>query len=148
MIRKTKLILILSILFIGISCKENTPTNPFVDYTSSVYVNRVIDGDTFTFLINNEEFSIRILGIDCFETKHNDRLIGQAEKNGITEDSAYTLGNIAKSLADSLLTGKTVRITRDSSEADFDTYGRLLRNVFVNGKSYAQIIISRGLSAN
>jgi len=141
-------ILLSILIFTGCSNPVTAPVNPFIDYRCEIIVNRVIDGDTFTWLINNEEYSIRILGIDCFETKHNDRLIGQAAKAGISEDSAFTLGLIAKAFADSLLTGKNVILTRDSAESNFDTYNRLLRHVFINGKSYSDIIISKGLSVN
>ena len=146
--RFNSIIILVIIVFLGCSNPASTPANPFVDYRCNIIVNRVIDGDTFTWLINNEEYSIRILGIDCFETKHNDRLIGQAAKAGISEDSAYTLGQIAKAFADSLLTGKLVTLTRDSAESNFDTYNRLLRHVFIGGKSYSDVIIAKGLSVN
>ena len=146
---KISFTILLSILiFIGCTNPVSTPANPFIDYKCEIVVNRVIDGDTFTWLINNEEYSIRILGIDCFETKHNDRLIGQAAKAGISEDSAYSLGQIAKAFDDSLLTGRSITLTRDSAESNFDTYNRLLRHVFINGKSYSDLIISKGLSVN
>ena len=144
----TRIISLILCSILMASCSQNcTNPNPFIDYSSEVDVSRIVDGDTFDFLIKGEEFSVRVLNIDCFETKHNDRLKGQAERAGISVDSAYVLGHIAKNLADSLLTGKRVRILRDSTEEDFDAYGRLLRVVLINNMRYDSILKARGLGA-
>lgn len=142
------IILALAVALITACSPECTNPNPFVDYDSQVDVERILDGDTFTILIKGEEFSVRVLNLDCFETKHNSRLADQAAKAGISEDSAYVLGHLAKSFADSILTGQRVTIKRDSAEADFDVYGRLLRKVYIHGFLYDSLIKVRGLAVN
>ena len=131
------------LILLGISsgCSKDAPTspncpvcaNPLVDSSAVVLVTKVLDGDTFRFMIKNDEFDVRILDIDCFETRHGSRLDTQAVKAGITVDSALALGFAAKALADSLLTGKQVTLTRDSIQPDFDVFGRVLRRVYLSG---------------
>ena len=148
----SKLMMIIASVLVAFifSCSNSTDcpvseSNPFVDYESEVNVSRVIDGDTFIFMINDEEFSVRILDMDCFETKHNARLQEQAIKAGISEDSAYILGHLAKNMADSVMTNKVIRITRDSIEENFDTYARLLRHAWVNGRKWSDILKEKHL---
>ncbi len=123
-------------------------TNPLVDSSANVLVTSVTDGDTFGFLVKGEEFKVRVLDIDCFETRHGSRLDSQAVKAKISIDSALSLGFKAKALADSLLNGKEVLIVRDSVEPDLDVYGRVLRRVFMKGNvNYAEFLRARGLVA-
>jgi len=140
------LIILIAIYSCSTPSECNCPDNPLIDYNTEVLVERVIDGDTFTIMVQDDEFSIRVLGIDCFETKHNDRLKDQAEKAGISEDSAYSLGQIAKKLADSLLSGNKVIIKRDEDEDNFDTYNRLLRWVIINNLKLDSIMLTRNLA--
>lgn len=142
---KRFLILLLMTIFFY-SGRAECPGNPFVDFQAEVFVFRVIDGDTFIFTINNEEFGVRILGVDCFETRRNDRLEKQALKAGISIDSAYILGHRAKHLVDSLICERTIKITRESIEVNFDTYARLLRHAWFEGKKIADILIENGLN--
>lgn len=123
-------------LAIGCSNTSTSPVvqfveiDPLLDSAVTIPVHRVIDGDTFDIAIGRDTITIRILGLDAFETRHGVRLDSQAAHAGITVDSAYHLGQMAKAFADSLFTGKSVLLTRDYSEDNFDTYNRLLRNVF------------------
>jgi endonuclease YncB( thermonuclease family) len=126
-------------LFSLIACSKNSdnPTtvyvntpDPLIDSAAQVTVGRVIDGDTFVIGIKNDSFSVRILGIDAFEIKHDARLDSQAVKANISVDSAYSLGQAGKRFADSLLSKKTVLLVRDNSQPDFDMYNRLLRHVY------------------
>ena len=134
------------------SCTEQsadcTCVNAFVDYTARVNVVYIVDGDTFDFEIDKEKIRVRILDIDCFETRRGDRLTEQAANANISEDSALALGILSKEFASRNLLNKTIVITRDSIESNFDVYGRLLRNVTVNGFSYAKLISDSLLLAN
>lgn len=118
-----------------VSCKNDTITvyrdvDILLDSSASVTVGRVLDGDTFSFGIGNDTLGVRILNIDAFETRHGSHLDSQAVKAGISVDSAFALGKIAKQFADSLLTGKTVLLFRDPNQPAFDDFGRLLRHVY------------------
>lgn len=143
------------LLLIGCSSNPAQPTtstpadtsNPLLDWTARVTVTRIIDGDTWEFLERGEKIGVQVLGIDAFESRHGDRLREQADAAGISEDSAYTIGQRAKAFADSVLTGKTVTIARDYSEPWIDTYNRLLRHVSVDGSDCATMMRARGLVA-
>jgi endonuclease YncB( thermonuclease family) len=147
---------IVSLILLGGCSKDETPTscpvcvNPLVDSVARVLVTKVSDGDTFSFIERGEEIKVRVLGIDCFETRHGSRLTEQATAAGISEDSALALGFEAKALADSLLMNEQVELYRDSVEDNFDPFGRLLRHVYVTieGRrvNYQDTIISLGLS--
>ena len=148
---------IVSLLLVGGCSSDETPTscpvcaNPLLDSAAHVLVTKVSDGDTFSFIERGEEIRVRVLAIDCFETRHGSRLTEQAIAAGISEDSALALGFEAKALADSLLMNEHVELYRDSGEDNFDAFGRLLRHVYVtiNGRqiNYQDTIISLGLSA-
>lgn len=106
------------------------PVDPLLDSAAKVTVGRVIDGDTFVIGFGRDSFSVRILGIDAFEIKHDSRLDSQAVKAHISVDSAYALGLAGKRFADSLLSKQNVLLVRDYRQPDFDTYNRLLRYVY------------------
>ena len=130
------LFILLSLSIAG--CKSDpastvqTPTlsDPLIDSAAKVQVGRVIDGDTFVIGIGRDSFSVRILGIDAFEIKHDARLDSQSVKAHISVDSAYALGQAGKRFADSLISKKSVLLVRDYNQPDFDTYNRLLRHVY------------------
>lgn len=149
-------LLIVSLLLVGGCSSDETPTNcpvcanPLLDSAAHVLVTKISDGDTFSFIERGEEIKVRVLGIDCFETRHGSRLTEQATAADISEDSALALGFQAKALCDSLLMNEQVELYRDSVEDNFDAFGRLLRHVYVTINerriNYVDTIISLGLS--
>lgn len=86
------------------------PTSPFPTYTEA-YVVRVIDGDTIVVRINDQEYNLRYIGIDCPEPNHK---LGPA----------VTMQNTT------FVERKTVYLEKDVSETDRD--GRLLRYVWLS----------------
>ena len=90
--------------------------------------NCVVDGDTF--YIGGEK--VRIAGIDAPET-HPPRCAEEAR-----------LGNAATQSLHSLLNSGAVTMT--SIDRDRDVYGRLLRNVAVNGQDVGETMISAGVA--
>jgi endonuclease YncB( thermonuclease family) len=126
-------IIILSFFVFGCE-KTNIVTvyqeiNPLLDSTAIVTISRVVDGDTYNFGIGRDTISLRILDIDAFETRHGARLDSQAAKAHITTDSAFSLGQLGKKFADSLLDGQKVLLVRKYPD-NFDSYNRLLRHVY------------------
>jgi len=121
---------------------------PIIDYTSEVVITEVTDGDTYKFLWKGEEWRIRLLFVDTFETRFTSTLQKQAEKFNISQDSAKALGLKAKELAEEFLIDNQVVIKRDSLEPNFDSFGRLLRTLEVDGVSFADILGKRGLVAD
>jgi micrococcal nuclease len=90
--------------------------------------NCVVDGDTFW--IGGQK--VRIAGIDAPET-HPPRCAEEAR-----------LGNEATTMLRSLLNSGAVTMT--SIDRDRDSYGRLLRNVAVNGQDVGEAMISAGVA--
>lgn len=137
-----------------LSCEENRPNLVLsdddgmefpVDSLIFAKVNFVFDGDTFNSRIDGDNYSVRVLKIDCFETSINDRLREQAKKSGISVDSALTLGKTAKSFADSILRGNEVLLIRDKYAPNTDVYDRLLRIVKINGDRFDSLLIENNL---
>ena len=133
--RLTSLITLGVFFFTAIGCHSDQSTtviivDPLLDSTAQVTVGRVVDGDTFDFGIGRDTISVRIIGIDAFETRHGTRLDSQAVKAHISIDSAYVLGEVGKRFADSLLSKQNVLLVRDYKQPNFDTYNRLLRHVY------------------
>jgi len=143
-------LLFLSILIL-FSCSSSTDSsndctciNPFVVSITTVDCVDISDGDTWKFELKGEQFAVRVLHVDYFESRRGSRLDEQAEQAGISSDSAYVLGNLAKHLADSLMTGNKVTMIRDYNENNLDTYGRLLRITVVNGMRWDSLMIAKG----
>ncbi|NTU72794.1 thermonuclease family protein [Candidatus Roizmanbacteria bacterium] len=95
-------------------------------YASTHLVGKVVgvsDGDTITVLQNNQQYKIRLYGIDCPES-------GQA------------FGNKAKELTSSLVFGKTVDVT----VYDIDKYQRSVGVVRVDGLNVNEAILKNGFA--
>ncbi|MFA5298967.1 MAG: hypothetical protein WC389_12235 [Lutibacter sp.] len=139
--------LFILLLLLGSATGENSNCpNPLIDSVAIVRCIGIVDGDTWKFKLQNDIFSVRVLGLDTYETKRNERLTKQAQANGISIDSAYSLGLKANHYADSLLMNQDITIIRDFNEKNFDFYNRLLRRCLVNGSNYAEILINQGLT--
>lgn len=83
----------------------------------------ISDGDTITVLQNNQQFKIRLYGIDCPES-------GQA------------FGSKAKQFTSSLVFGKNVEVT----VYDIDKYGRSVGVVRVDGLNVNEAILKNGFA--
>jgi micrococcal nuclease len=90
--------------------------------------NCVVDGDTF--YLNGEK--VRIAGIDAPET-HPSRCADEAR-----------LGNAATERLHALLNSGAVTMT--SIDRNRDVYGRLLRNLAVDGEDVGEAMISAGVA--
>jgi len=90
--------------------------------------NCVVDGDTFW--IGGEK--VRIAGIDAPETHDYDC------------DSELALGDQATEKLHALLNSGAVTMT--SIDRDRDRYGRLLRNVAVNGADVGEAMVGAGVA--
>ncbi len=89
-------------------------------------VTDVIDGDTFKVKRNNKVDTVRIVGIDAPEIKHNQRYSSEAKEQ-------------AKSLI-----GKMVKLTKDSKQSDKDKFGRSLRYVEINNEDFGAKLVKEG----
>lgn len=81
----------------------------------------VSDGDTITVLQNNQQFKVRIYGVDCPE-------------------SSQAFGRKAKEFTSSMVFGKNVEVT----VLDVDKYGRSVGVVKVDGKTVNEALLKNG----
>ncbi len=121
-------------------------TAPVVNKGVDLFVERVVDGDTFV-LSTGEK--VRLLGIDTPEKFESKKLNKDAEISGQDKKTIKKLGNLASDYVKGFVEGKKVRLEKEPNYDDKDRYGRLLRYIyledgtFVNGKivrdGYAQV---------
>jgi len=95
---------------------------------------RVVDGDTLDVSIEGRTERIRLIGINTPETVDPRKLV-------------ECFGIEASNKAKELLTGKEVSLEADLSQGERDTYGRLLRYIFLeNGTNFNLQIIKEGFA--
>ena len=87
------------------------------DVYEDYYVSKIVDGDTIKVMIDGEEQTVRLIGVDTPETVHPNK---DVECYGL-EASDFTK---------SLLTNKIVELEFDESQGQTDRYGRLLAYVY------------------
>lgn len=99
----------------------------------TIVVESVYDGDTFTIMLNGELEKVRILGVDAPELKKSTK--------------TYCLGGDIQQYVESQLKGKSVILVRDSESKNRDSFGRLLRYVFLDGTDFGKNLINKGYAA-
>ena len=120
---KKKIILLISIFFIGINSIYAKETVKFSD---------CVDGDTIKVLLDNKKYTIRMLAVDTPESVHPTKGVEYYGK----EASDYTC-NLVKN-------AKKLEIEYDEDSDKTDKYDRLLVWVFVDGKLLQKELISNG----
>jgi micrococcal nuclease len=95
-------------------------------------VQEVVDGDTLKILINDQEETIRLIGIDTPETKDPRKPV-------------QCFGKEASNAAKTLLEGKVVTLEMDPSQGERDKYNRLLAYIILpNGENFNKKMITEG----
>jgi micrococcal nuclease len=113
-----------------------TPTEEIIFESPNIhgrfFVTRVVDGDTIKVLIDGDEESVRLIGVDTPETVHPNKPVECFGK----EASAY----VKKELE-----GTYIGLEEDSSQGDVDGYDRLLRYIFTeDGMNFNEILVFEG----
>lgn len=96
---------------------------------TEVEVIKVIDGDTIKVLINGEKENIRLIDIDCFETRKNKRAIFQAENYHLSIGEVIKRGNYSKQALANLLKNET-KIILKWNKRDF--FNRILGEIYTS----------------
>ncbi len=110
------------------SAKKHPPAPPIASGTR-VQVDWVSDGDTVLVrLPDGAKAAIRVLGIDCPESKRNAKCARDGREGRLDCDAQVPLGKAATKYAISLVKGRSVTVeTRDGTGAtENDAYGRAL----------------------
>ncbi len=94
----------------------------------------VIDGDTILVEYQGKKETVRLIGIDCYETYPNNRAYKQAYTDGINVEKVIEKGKLAGIYTQTLVK-KGDKITLEFEENKRDKYKRLLAYVYLkNGK--------------
>lgn len=120
---KKKIILILSIFFLGINCIYAKETVKF---------SKCVDGDTIKILLDNKEYTVRMLAVDTPESVHPTKGIEYYGK----EASDYTCQKVTNA--------KKIQLEYDDDSEKMDKYDRLLAWVFVDGNLLQEELITNG----
>jgi len=95
-------------------------------------VSKVVDGDTIDVKIDGVAERIRLIGIDTPEVVDPRKPV-------------QCFGVEASNKAKAVLTGQSIALEKDASQGDRDTYGRLLRYIFLkDGTNFNQTMIKGG----
>ena len=98
---------------------------------------KINDGDTITALVNNETTKIRLLDVDCYETKKNKRAHFQHKYYELSYDELIQKGKKSlKTLKKLLKNHRYVRVKWEKR----DSFGRILGNVYLDDIKSADII--------
>ena len=100
-------------------------------------ITKINDGDTITALVNNEYTKIRLLDVDCYETKKNNRMKFQQKYYGLSIDEVIQSGKQSRKKLKNLL--KDHRYIRVEWEKR-DSFGRILGKVYLDDIKSAGII--------
>ncbi len=149
---KTKLLILLVLLLIVASCDDNSPATPSNivvpnEWSREVKIDSVQTANRLYCTIDNKQYIIGVLDLFVYETEKNSELTNQAERAGISEDSALAIGQRAFIFAKELLINKVVTIQRDASANNSLPTGELLRKVIVDGKLYDSLMKANNLAA-
>jgi len=119
------------IAFLAACTPTETPPLPAPGNLQSAQVVQVIDGDTIDVLLDGQKYRVRYTLVNTPETKHSPK-------------GAEPFGAEASAANRALVEGKTVQLEKDVSETD--RYGRLLRYVYVDGKSVNEELLRQGMA--
>lgn len=92
---------------------------------------KVIDGDTFYANCNNVYTKIRMVEIDSYESRLNNRAYKQAWQQKLTPEQIVGRGKKASSIAKEELLNKHVILTQPQKQK-IDIYGRTLAKVYID----------------
>jgi len=118
---------------IGNQSNQEVVSKKVESSVSDLYsVTQVVDGDTIKINLNGTVVTLRLIGMDTPETVDPRKPV-------------QCFGKEASNKAKELLSGKKVRIEKDSTQGDLDKYGRMLAYVYrEDGLFYNKYMIEQG----
>ena len=104
-------------------------------------ITKISDGDTLSAIVHDEDTKIRLLDVDCYETKKNGRAKFQQQYYGLSVDEILEKGKQSRKILKKLL--KDHRYIRVKWEKR-DSFGRILGNVYLDDiKSSGMIDVNK-----
>jgi len=107
---------------------------------------RVVDGDTLVCLVDGKNEKVRLIGIDCPESKDNRKHKEDAKRDCChTSDQLIDLGKEATAFTTSVAAaGKAVQLEIDVQERD--KYHRVLAYIWADGRLLNAELLREGLA--
>lgn len=109
---------------------------------SQIRITKVSDGDTVKGIVNGKEVSVRLSGIDCYETSKRDRAYKQAYLNKISIEDVVKNGLESKKILANLLRNNN-NITFKTTDVD-KRYNRLVGILYVGDINVNEYMIQKG----
>lgn len=132
------------IVFLTLSCKEQTGQTTLPKDLTEAQVVRVVDGDTIVVNIDGKEEKVRLIGIDTPESRLNSRAHLQEKELGKDAEVVVELGKKAKEFTASVLESSS-KVFLEFDIQQRDKYGRLLAYVYLpDGRMLNKEIICNG----
>lgn len=125
---------------------EYPSLNPHNNQASGT-VREVYDGDTIKVQLNRgKDVVIRILGMDCPESKENNKCHEDEQRGWLSCEEQIPLGKRARTIASQLLLGDTVTLQSGTDQGfKSDAYGRGLAYVEMSdGTDFGLEMLRRG----
>ena len=127
----------ITFLFILILILTTSAFSQKQDVKIPIKIEKIYDGDTIEAKIENRVFSIRLIGIDCFETSDIYRAYKQAYDNNLKIEEIVKQGKTAKKYVENLY--------KNSKKQSFalkgiDKYSRALGIVYFDNINVNEIL--------
>ena len=107
----------------------------------------ITDGDTIKVLFQGETNSVRLLGIDCPETRHTKKQAEQAEHWGIPVERVAEIGKMGTDRVEELIQpGDEVRLVFPDAKVKMDYFRRYLAYVEIAGEDIGAVLLEAGLA--
>ena len=129
-----KLFFCLLVLLFSTGCAHNTPTRSKIELVG------ITDGDTIKARIGGNIENIRLLNIDCYETRRNKRAHLQARKYNKSLEEVTAAGKRSKEILTELLKDKPLYLIRTGK----DRYNRTLGTLFIGNVEVNKYMLEYG----
>lgn len=107
----------------------------------------VTDGDTIKVIFRGETNSVRLLGIDCPETRHTKKQAKQAENWRISVERVAEIRQMGTDRVEELIQhGETIRLIFPDAKVKQNYFRRWLAYVEIQGEDIGEILLAEGLA--
>lgn len=149
-----KIISILTLVFILVACNHHKSKSQLVPFNLEDYIKNdslkiyqvsdIVDGDTYKVLIQNQEFKVRLLGIDTPEASNNPKTRRDSQRNDQDVQEIIGLGKLATNFVHNYLNeGDSIKLELDVEH--FDRYDRILAYVYLmDGRMMNEFLVREG----
>ena len=120
-------------------------TSSFVfanDNLISVKLEKILDGDTIRVQFDDNQFDIRLKGIDCYETNKRDRAYKQAYLDNLKIEEVIEKGQNSKKALETMYKKSNKKVSFEFKGVDY--YGRVLGIVYFDNTNINEELKTNG----